>query len=264
MRTVAVAALVVAVVLTASKFAAPTQPARDTPRRTWAMSDSIGDGTPDFLRLHSAADREAFRRWFTFLSEMHFFRSPSRLPREINDCAALVRFAYREALRDHDGTWASGLGLDDVPASPAIEQYNYPRTPLVASLFRVKPGPFHAADLAAASGAFAEFADAESLRRFNTWRVSDRMEDARPGDLLFFRQLDQRLPFHVMIYLGPGQHEPAAGPFVVYHTGPIHGEAGEIRRPSVEELQRHPNPQWRPVPGNPNFLGVYRWNILGD
>src|SRR5687768_12628967 len=48
--------------------------------RAWQMTDSLGDGTPDFLRLTSSTDRDAFRRWFTFLAEVHFFRAPDRLP----------------------------------------------------------------------------------------------------------------------------------------------------------------------------------------
>jgi hypothetical protein len=27
---------------------------------------------------------------------------------------------------------------------------------------------------------------------------------------------------------------------------------------------QHPDPRWRPTPSNPNFLGVYRWNILRE
>ena len=45
-------------------------------------------------------------------------------------------------------------------------------------------------------------------------------------------------------------------------TATFHGGPGEMRRPSVTELLHHPAPQWRPYIGNPNFLGVYRWNIL--
>jgi uncharacterized protein YfaT (DUF1175 family) len=228
----------------------------------WALTDSFGDGTPDFLRLHSAADRDAFRRWFTFLAEMHFFRSPQRLPREVNDCGALLRFAYREALKRHDGAWASELGLDIVPGVPAVSSYNYPHTPLRAALFRVRAGRFTAADIG--NGAFAEFADAETLMQRNTWLVSRDLTEARAGDLLFYRQLEQRMPFHAMIYLGPSQFEPGPEPYIVYHTGPSDGDPGEIRRPSAEELKRHPKPQWRPLAGNPYFLGVYRWNILVD
>jgi uncharacterized protein YfaT (DUF1175 family) len=50
----------------------------------------------------------------------------------------------------------------------------------------------------------------------------------------------------------------------VYHTGLLGGGPGEIRRPTVEELLRHPSPRWRPNVGNGNFLGVYRWNILRE
>ena len=49
---------------------------------------------------------------------------------------------------------------------------------------------------------------------------------------------------------------------VVYDTGEDHGKSGELRRVTLAELLDHPQPQWRPIPGNPNFLGVYRWNIL--
>ena len=70
------------------------------------------------------------------------------------------------------------------------------------------------------------------------------------------------MPFHAMIYLGRGSFEPSPAKWIVYHTGPISGQKGEIRRPSVDELLRHPSPRWRPAVGNGNFLGVYRWNIL--
>src|SRR5664279_780920 len=67
-------------------------------RTTLDTSDSVGDGTPDFLRLHDAADRAAFRRWFTLLAEVQFY-SKHGSPAEIDDCAALLRYDYREALR---------------------------------------------------------------------------------------------------------------------------------------------------------------------
>lgn len=224
-------------------------------------SDRFGDGTPDFLRLDHA-DGEAFRRWFTFLAEAQQFRPAEELPAEINDCAALLRFAYREALREHTSEWASGLRLDGLPPGAPVGKYTYPYTPLAASLFRVEPGRYRADD--ASGRAFAQFADAETLRQLNTHFISRDLRDALPGDLLFFRQLEQDLPYHVMIYLGPSQFEESPEPFIIYHTGPLEGGKGEIRRPSVEELMRHPSPRWRPQAGNPNFLGVYRWNILRE
>ena len=52
--------------------------------------DSVGDGTPDFLRLHTSADRAAFRAWFTTLADNAAALPSSQLPREIDDCAALL------------------------------------------------------------------------------------------------------------------------------------------------------------------------------
>ncbi|MBI1786814.1 MAG: DUF1175 family protein [Acidobacteria bacterium] len=222
--------------------------------------DRYHDGTPDFLRLDSAQDRRVFQTWFTFLAESQYFRQPGRLPGEINDCGALIRFAYREALREHDGAWASSLDLDAVPGEGSVRKYNYPRTPLGASLFRVAVGPFRPPG----HEAFAQFADARTLYQANTHLVTRDIRRARRGDLLFYRQIEQNLPFHAMIYLGPSQLESGGGVYAVYHTGPIGKSPGEIRRPSIAELLGHPSPRWRPTVGNRNFLGIYRWNILRE
>ena len=218
--------------------------------------DRRGDGTPDFLRL-PPADRAAFRQWFTFLAEAQFFRKD--VPAEIDDCAALIRYAYREALRAHDSAWMLRAHLPLVPAMPEVRKYAYPYTPLEANLFRTRAGPFHASDLTDA--AFAQFADAQTLQRFNTHFVARSLELARPGDLLFFRQ-STTLAFHSMVWVGPSHFEDNGQIYVVYHTGPIGSHAGEIRRLTVSELLHHPEPRWRPLEGNTNFLGVYRWNTL--
>ncbi len=228
----------------------------------WELADFAGDGTPDFLRLDDPADRRAFTSWFTFLAEAQYYTAPGDRPPEINDCAALVRFAYREALRRHDGAWADQLRLPVVPAVPQVRKYQHPFTPLGARLFRVVPGAFGPADLAGKT--FAEFADAETLWRRNCHFVSRDVRRALPGDLLFYRQLEQDLPFHVMVFLGPSQFQSGPTVWAVYHTGPLQGGPGEIRRPSLEELLRHRWPRWRPLEGNGNFLGIHRWNILRD
>jgi uncharacterized protein YfaT (DUF1175 family) len=224
--------------------------------------DSYADGTPDFLRLHTAQDRQAFRAWFTTIAEGQ--TNQARLPAEIDDCAALLRFAYREALHAHDEVWLSSHSVES--PLPSIRQYVYPETPLGANLFRVRPGPFSPEDLK--NGSFAQFADAETLMERNTYRIGRDLRLARPGDLIFYRQLDQDSPYDV-----PGA-TPHHSPFhsmivcgengVVYHTGPIHHGKGEMRRLSVTDLLHHPDARWRPLPENTNFLGVYRWNILRE
>ena len=226
-------------------------------------TDEFGDGIPDFLRLQSEDDQTAFRHWFTFLAESTYFQNEQDRPAEINDCAALIRFAYREALRKHDAAWANEKHLSQSTHVASVRKYDYPHTALGAGLFRTRPGAFAPEDVA--NGAFAEFADAESLRRHNTYFVSRDLTAARPGDLLFFRQAEHRMPFHTMIYLGSSHFADGGdSDWLIYHTGPDAGHAGEIRRVTVTELQHHPQFCWRPLPQNPAFLGVYRWNILRE
>jgi uncharacterized protein len=98
--------------------------------------------------------------------------------------------------------------------------------------------------------------------------VLDGLLLGRPGDLIFYRQLDQNSPydvpdatqyhspFHSMIFCGEDG--------VVYHTGPIHRGKGEMRRLLLSDLLHHPDARWHPLPENANFLGVYRWNILRE
>ena len=224
-------------------------------------TDQFGDGTPDFLRLDSEDDRAAFRHWFAFLAESTYFQPESKRPSEVNDCAALIRFAYRETLRKHDAAWANQWHLPRSPSTSSVKKYEYPHTALAAGLFRTKPGAFAPDDIA--NGTFTQFADAESLRRYNTHFVSRQLNAARPGDLLFFRQEGHRMPFHTMIYLGNSYFTDGSD-WLIYHTGSNDDIRGEIRRVTVMELQHHPEFCWRPLPQNPAFLGVYRWNILRE
>jgi uncharacterized protein len=223
-------------------------------------ADSAHDGTPDFLRLDAPADQDAFRQWFTFLAEAQFFRRS--LPREISDCAALIRYSYREALSIHNDAWIASARLPILPSIPAVSKYSYPHTPLAANLFRIQAGEFRASDIS--DGTFAQFADAETLLGFNAHPVSRDIGQARPGDILWYHQLSHQMAFHTMVFLGQSQMDHTRGPYVVYHTGPdAHADsAGEIRRVTVNELLAHPDPQWRPIDANANFLGIYRWNIL--
>jgi len=224
-----------------------------TPAQDWG--DRFGDGTPDFLRLADPADQAAFRRWFTLIAEFQAIRPKGEIPPEITDCASLLRYSYREALKRHNDSWFLATGIE-VPAPPGeIRAWHYPDTPLGAALFRVRPGSFEPADLS--NGAFAQFADAKTLVERNAYFVSRDVRQALPGDLLFYRQFGQSSPWHSMIVA-----EAGARARVVYHTGTDHGSPGEMRRVLLAELLDHPQPQWRPVMQNPNFLGVYRWNIL--
>ncbi len=129
----------------------------------------------------------------------------------------------------------------------------------------MRPGTYEPSD--ANGGTFAEFADAKTLKTFNTFFVTRDIRLAQAGDLLFYRQLAPELPFHSMIFVGrsgwsENAETPGANAIIVYHTGPIGKEPGEMRRVTLADLLNHPSPRWRPVEGNRNFLGVFRWNIL--
>ncbi len=217
--------------------------------------DSFADGMPDALRLHSVEDRAAFRQWFWRLAETQAeLPDPEKAP-EVQDCAALLRYAYREALKPHDAEWAEAQHIGDV-AFPSVSQWQYPKTILGAALFRVRPGPFQEGD--ETDGAFAQFADAHALMSWNTYRVGRDLHSAKPGDLIFYRQLEQNSPYHSMVITGRDAD------WVVYHTGPIDGRKGEMRRMTLTDLLHHPDARWRPVKENSNFLGVFRWNVLRE
>jgi hypothetical protein len=203
-----------------------------------------------------AADRAAFRAWFTALADTAATLPPERLPHEIDDCAALLRWCYRNALHAHDEAWQATMPMDVLPPLASVVQYAYPFTPLGANLFRVRSGVYAPGD--GADGAFTQFADVKTLWQRNTFFVTRDVRAARPGDLLFYRQLEQNSPFHSMILTGAG-HD-----WVVYHTGPIGNGPGEVRRVALVDLLHHPDIRWRPIIENSNFLGVYRWNILRE
>ena len=231
------------------------------------LGDRFSDGTPNFLRLDSPSDQDAFRRRFVLIAEFQVLRPEQDVPKEINDCAALLRYSYRNALRGRDDTWEIENRIKPPSALPSVEKYRYPVIPLGADLFRIRPGRFLPTDIK--DGSFAEFADAKTLKNFNAHFISKDIRFAQPGDLLFYRQLEQSTSFHSMIFIGRGEWnadrgQQSANQFVVYHTGPDGKDPGEMRRMTLTDLLNHPSPKWRPVPGNENFLGVYRWNILRE
>lgn len=220
-----------------------------------SLTDRYGDGTPEFLRLTDPADQAAFRRWFTLIAEYQAVRPKGDVPAEISDCASLLRYAYRETLKRHNEAWFAESGIEIAASQGEIRAWTYPYTPLGAALFRTRPGAFAPSNLQ--DGTFSQFADARTLIEHNSYSISHDVRMALPGDLLFYRQFGQSSPWHSMIVTRGGRYAA-----VVYHTGPDHGHPGELRRVALAELLDHPEIQWRPVAANPNFLGVYRWNIL--
>ena len=226
-------------------------------------ADLDHDGIPDAAELRSFNDRENFRRWFTGIAEMQFYKLSDEWNAEQRDCAGLVRFAWRESLRKHDRAWYQRMGENYDPVAPDVS-IDLTSEPLREKLFRTMPGNYTPRDVA--QGKFSEFADAQTLKMFNTTFVGRDRQQAQPGDLLLFHQpWVQKFPYHVMIFLGePRLAGENARDWVVYHTGASPQDAGEVRKVRLSVLDQHPNKRWRPLPGNPNFLGFYRLKILNQ
>ena len=200
------------------------------------------------VRLADESDRAAFRSWFVLLADAQFERPTD----DVRDCAALVRHAMREALRAHTPEWVRRSGLPfapqfaDVRSAPRAGADGLP-------LFRVT---------ADASPRFAEFADAKTLINLNARPLGRDARALRPGDLLYFRQPGQREPDHLMVFVGRSHFEQDGDDWVVYHTGPLDGGPGEVRKVRLSILTEHPAPRWRPLASNPSFVGVFRLAIL--
>lgn len=226
-------------------------------------ADLDHDGIPDSAELRTFNDRENFRRWFTWIAEMQFYNLSDEWNAEQRDCAGLVRFAWRESLRKHDRAWYQRMGENYDPIAPDVS-VSLTSEPLGEKLFRAMPGNYTSRDVA--EGKFSEFADAQTLKLFNATFVGRDRQQAQPGDLLFFHQpWVQKFPYHVMLFLGePRFAGEGARDWVVYHTGASPQDAGEIKKVRLNVLDQHPNKRWRPLPGNPNFLGFYRLKILNQ
>jgi uncharacterized protein YfaT (DUF1175 family) len=227
-----------------------------------ASLDSDNDGLPDAAELRSFMDRENFRRWFTFIAEGQFYQPSEQWNAEQRDCAGLVRFALREALRRHDRAWLQKMGSAYTPIAADVSRYTLEQGPLGEKLFRTAFGSYKDGDLS--NGAFSEFADARTLKSFNATFISRDRKQAQSGDLLFFYQpWVQKFPYHVMIFLADAKLGDTPGSdWVVYHTGSSATDAGTVKKVQLSVLDHHPNRRWRPVESNSNFLGFYRLKIL--
>jgi uncharacterized protein YfaT (DUF1175 family) len=239
------------------RFAPSAKPAAPG---SWIDSDA--DGIPDSGELTSFNDRANFRTWFSAIAEMQFYRFSPSWSVEQRDCAGLVRFAWREALRSHDRQWFRTMGEGYEPWCGDVRAYSLESAPFFGKLFRadsIPPGPGRVSP-----EMFSVFADAHRLLAGNCSFVSRDRARAQQGDLLFFYQpWVPKFPYHVMLFLGPAFHDgEGASDWVVYHTGAAPEDGGTVKKVRLAVLDHHPDKRWRPLASNGNFLGFYRLNIL--
>jgi uncharacterized protein YfaT (DUF1175 family) len=187
----------------------------------------------------SPAQSTLFRAWFTLIVDQQIQRGPT--PRWTQrDCAGLVRFATDEALRAHTDRWLKANGMDDLAHArrlpPELSLDERQRT-LAQRWTRT-------------DGSVGPYASAIALIQNNSRFVSRDVNQALPVDLLFFDQGDDQ---HLMIWLDR---------YIAYHTGTTTPTDNGLRAVSVSELMQWKDSRWRPINGNPNFIGLFRLDFL--
>lgn len=172
------------------------------------------------------------------------------------DCAGLVRFAFREALRKRSAQQRAALRLPPAlpfpPVSDDARRTVFGGRAFTAAFWDIG---FDARGVRRSG----PFADAETLVAHNFLLKGRNIEVAEPGDLVVYKKSETASePYHLMIFAGPGGGKTRAAR-VVYHTGAA-GAAGQVRIVSVDDLMAAPDPEWIPIHTNPHFLGVFAWN----
>ena len=217
-------------------------------RERFSVSPSgpMGDALPAW----DQGDREAFRRWFVALAEDQLERlSPAWEPGQ-RDCAGLLRFAFHEAWGPHDEAWRERLSYTGAFVAKDPD-------PRFAGPWREAfPTP----------DGWRPFAKGAFLRDLACVPLGRDAALARPGDLLFFSRGGAHAePDHAMLF---GRPDADGSAVVLYHTGDEGSgqgrDAGAMRRVRLADLLHHPDPDFRPQPENPAFLGVYRWKVLAE
>lgn len=192
------------------------------------------------LRAEPAATLDAeqsqvFRAWFVRIAQEQLRQGPS--PRwHQQDCAGLVRFAANEALKVHDAKWLRSNGLDNRYLPPELELNGAQRQ--LAQQWQQ------------GGGKVGPYVNAIKLIQYNSHFTGRDLNQARPGDLIFFDQGDEQ---HLMIWMG--RH-------IAYHTGTVTPTDNGMRSVSVQQLMTWKDTRWIPDESNPNFIGIYRLHFL--
>lgn len=197
-------------------------------------TSATADSATAPVRLDAQQTR-AFRAWFVRIVQEQLRQGPS--PRWYQqDCAGLVRFAANESLKSHDARWLRSMGMSNAWLPPEVAY-----TPAQRHL---------AQSWQLGGGERGPYVDAIKLIQHNSVLIGRDLQQAEPGDLLFFDQGDDQ---HLMIWTGRD---------IVYHTGSARPGDNGMRQVSLSQLMHWKDTRWVPDARNPNFIGVYRLGFL--
>ncbi|EPE0989970.1 DUF1175 family protein [Cronobacter sakazakii] len=158
-----------------------------------------------------------FQAWFVRIVREQLRQGPT--PRWYqHDCAGLVRFAANETLKHHDALWLRSNGMSNRYLPPELDITDNQR--LLAQHWQQ------------GSGKTSPYVDAARLIQYNTYLVGRDINQAQPGDLLFFDQGDDQ---HLMIWMGQ---------FIAYHTGTVTKTDNGMRAVSVQQLMTWNDTRW--------------------
>jgi uncharacterized protein len=182
-----------------------------------------------------------FRAWLVRIIENQLERGP-HMRWQQQDCAGLVRFAANEALKAHDAKWLANMQMSNQYLPP---DGNFSVTQRALAQRWQQGG-----------GAVGPFVSAIHLVVHNSRIVGRDLNQAKAGDLLYFDQGDDQ---HLMVWMGR---------YAAYHNGSsATGRAASdngLRRLRAQELMHLSDTRWQANATNPNFIGVFRLNILSD
>lgn len=182
-----------------------------------------------------AEQSQIFRAWFVRIAHEQLRQGPS--PRwQQQDCVGLVRFAANEALKVHDSHWLHANGLSNRYLPPELQLTEQQRA--------------LAQNWQQGQGKRGPYVNAIKLIQFNSKFRGRDLNQALPGDLMFFDQGDDQ---HLMIWMGRD---------IVYHTGSSTATDNGMRAVSLQQLMNWKDTRWIPDEANPNFIGVYRLSFL--
>ena len=184
----------------------------------------------------SLEESKVFRSWFIRIIAQQFISGPT--PRWTNrDCAGLVRFATNEAFEIHDTKWLKANGIKPGNIPPDINLLEERRN-IKNSWSQIRELPD------------SPYATAITIIQANSKYVSKNINDAHPGDLIFY---DQGMDQHLMIWMGN---------FIAYHTGRDSERETGLRAVKLKDLENWKDSRWRLTEENPNFIGIFRFSFL--